>query len=208
MSGKSQQLPSNLVAQEFGEVNVRYVGDKTEVLFTVLMEPTGKDAEGWRTGIALDASISMKWAYGKKLDGKIPADLKAEYEQKGWTLAKKADGVAVRYLSKEAQSDAIAKGHLKYSENVMQNLARDFVEYLASNLDSQGKTHIVYWACGDGGEYEAQGDIAGEMCQELVLEGPKGVAFGKRTQLRPVLQYFDEYFSKARQTMAIFLTDG
>ena len=44
------------VAKEFGEVNVKRVKDSLEVLFTVLMEPSGSGAEGWQTGIALDAS--------------------------------------------------------------------------------------------------------------------------------------------------------
>ena len=43
---RSQQLPSNIIAKEFGEVNVRNTGDKIQILFTILMEPQGEQAEG------------------------------------------------------------------------------------------------------------------------------------------------------------------
>src|ERR1051325_7254430 len=49
--GTSHQLPSSLVAKEFGEVNVTRKRDATEVLFTILMEPQGADSEGWQTGV-------------------------------------------------------------------------------------------------------------------------------------------------------------
>ena len=205
---KSHQLPSTIVAQEFGEVNVRRTGDNVEVLFTILMEPTGQEAEGWRTGVALDASVSMKWAYGKKLDGTIPPEVKAEYDQKGWLTTKIADGLSVKLVKKRALQDAIARGYLRQSENIIQKLARDFIAYLSANLDSQGKTLLAYWACGNGDDYEVLGEVTPEGCENLIIEGPKRVAFGNGTRLLPVLRYFQKEFRSARHTMAIFLTDG
>ncbi len=37
----SHQLPSSMVAREFGEVNVRRTKQAAEVTFTILMEPQG-----------------------------------------------------------------------------------------------------------------------------------------------------------------------
>src|SRR5262245_46247730 len=64
--GVNVQLPSTVVAKEFGEVNVKRRGKELEILFTILMEPT--DAEGWQTGVALDASGSMLGAFGKDIE--------------------------------------------------------------------------------------------------------------------------------------------
>jgi hypothetical protein len=48
--------------EPFGEVNVHRLADDTlEIVATILMEP---DIEGARTGLALDASASMKKMYG------------------------------------------------------------------------------------------------------------------------------------------------
>ena len=205
---KSHQLPSTIVAQEFGEVNVRRIGDSVEVVLTILMEPTGKDAEGWRTGVALDASVSMKWAYGKKLEGKIPPEVKEEYDRKGWLTAKIADGLSVKLVKKRALQDAIAKGYLRQSENIIQKLARDFIAYLSANLDARGKTLLAYWACGNGDDYEVIGEVTPEGCENLLIEGPRKVSFGNGTKLVPILRYFQKEFRSAKQAMAIFLTDG
>jgi hypothetical protein len=88
----SRQLPSTVVAKEFGEVNVRTSGGLTEVTFTILMEPEGSEAEGWQTGVALDASASMMHSYGNALTtgpaGAPPQHLIQEYARKGWIQVK------------------------------------------------------------------------------------------------------------------------
>ena len=206
--GKNHQLPSNIVAEEFGEVNVCYRGDVVEVNFTVLMEPTGKDAEGWRTGVALDASASMKGVYGKKLEGMIPPQVKKQYKKRGWLNTRKIDGTNVERLSRQAMQDAIQQGYLQYGKNEVEELSRNFVSYLASSLDAEGKTHLVYWACGNGSDYEVLGDFGPEECKRLKIDGPKTVKFGTGTNLMPVLRYFENHFAKAQQSMAIFITDG
>lgn len=55
------QLPSNLVVEPFGEVNVFPEGTVLRVKATILMRPT---VEGAQTGLAIDGSASMKKAYG------------------------------------------------------------------------------------------------------------------------------------------------
>ena len=81
----SKQLPSTMVAKEFGEVNVKKGPKETEVTFTILMEPVA--AEGWQTGVAIDASGSMKGAFGKDIEPmpgrQVPQSIWAAYQRKG-----------------------------------------------------------------------------------------------------------------------------
>ena len=84
---------------------------------TILGEPQGREAEGWRTGIALDASSSMQDAYGRRLLGKVPPALLKEYIAKGWVEERQADGRPLRVFQREAYDDAIARGHLKFTPN-------------------------------------------------------------------------------------------
>jgi hypothetical protein len=204
----SRQLPSNMVANEFGEVNVRRVGGQVEVLFTILMEPQGDEAEGWQTGVALDASASMKAWYGRGLEGSVPPAVLELYRRKGWVRDRILDGRSVQSFQEEAFEDAIAKGHLRRTPNIMQSKSREFISYLADNLDADGGTTVIYWACGDGSDYEVLGDFTGEQCRNLTVEGPTRVAFGTGTCLKPAVQYFVNRFHDAERGMYVFLTDG
>ena len=122
-------IPSNLTAAELGKINVRQDGNGMNVSFTILMEPQGSDAEGWQTGVALDASASMKPWYGQALDGRVPPEAMAEYQQRGWIKSKSEDGKTITFLTREAYGDAIKRGHLKMSANIVQPLAREFLAY-------------------------------------------------------------------------------
>jgi hypothetical protein len=168
----SRQLPSSMVCQEFGEINVRRVGSDLEVSFTVLMEPQGSAAEGWQTGVALDASASMKACYGRGVDGKIPPEVQADYARRGWVEEKTVDGRRVATFHAEARRDARAKGYIRAAPNQMEPLAREFIAYLAGNLDADGGATVIYWACGDGSAYEVIGDFTAEQCAALTLGGP------------------------------------
>ena len=88
---ESHQLPSSMVAAQFGEVNVRRHAGRCDVSLTILMEPQGKDAEGWQTGVAVDASGSMKGAFGKGINliGEIPRALLEDYVKKDWMVNQK-----------------------------------------------------------------------------------------------------------------------
>ncbi|AOY80644.1 VWA domain-containing protein [Moorena producens JHB] len=205
---RSHQLPSNLVAQEFGEVNVRKVGQKLEVLFTILMEPQGQEAEGWQTGVALDASASMRGWYGRNLIGKIPEKLNQEYQKKGWIEVKVQDGKRIKIFEAQAYEDAIKKGHFKYSDNIVQPLAQEFIAYLGGNLDADGGTTVIYWAGGDGSKIEVLGDFTQAQCQQLEVNGPKSITFGQGTSLTPAVKYFVERFVDAQRGMYVFITDG
>jgi hypothetical protein len=208
----NRQLPSSMVAKEFGEVNVRRKGDTVEVLFTILMEPTGDAAEGWQTGVALDASQSMLGVYGKGLDpghkGDPPQRLFEDYHRKGWLQLIEHQGQTFPILSPQAKMDLVQKGYFRWSKNTIEPVARDVTAYLAANLDADGGTTVVYWACGDGREVEVIGDLTSEQCATAEFAGPTGVDFGQGTFLAPAVRYFADRFKDARNGMYIFLTDG
>ena len=153
----SHQLSSTIVAQQFGEVNVQKQDNLWKIAFTILMEPTGTAAEGWQTGVALDASLSMK---------------------KAW-------------IKQEVEAPA-----------------RQMIAYLAANLDADGRTTVIYWACGDGSRIEEIGDLTAEDCEHKEFRGPTKVSFGTGTVLQPAVSYFAERFRDAKNGMYIFMTDG
>ena len=206
----SHQLPSSIVANEFGEVNVGKLSDgRLDVRFTVLMAPSGCEAEGWQTGVAIDGSASMRNWYGLQLVGKVPADVLNQYEQRGWLTQAVEDGRKVKRLLKEAYDDAIKQGYLKMSDNIIQAKAREFIAYLASELDADGGTTVIYWACGaDGSATEVLGDFTADQCRSLGIKGPQAEAFGNGTKLLPAVHYFAERFRDAERGMYVFLTDG
>ncbi|MFL5338852.1 MAG: vWA domain-containing protein [Gemmataceae bacterium] len=207
----SRHLPSTMVAREFGEVNVKRAGGETEVRFTILMEPIG--AEGWQTGVALDASGSMMPAFGKGLThgpkGDPPASLLAEYKKKDWLDEYPQPGGKVhRLYSMEAKADLVARGHSVWTKNEVEPLAREATAYLASKLDADGGTTVIYWACGDGNGIEVVGDLTAEQCKTAHFGGPKSVEFGASTHLLPAMKYFAERFKDAENGMYLFITDG
>lgn len=204
-SEKRITLSSTQLNPVFGKVSYQPMGDQLEVMFTILMAAVG---EGWQTGVALDASLSMRSAYGKTLTGKPPADLLQWYQQQGWVNRLKDDGIARIVLTPEAIKDAIRKGHLLPGKNIIEPEARKFVQYLAEHLDADGGTTVIYWACGSGNQIEVLGDVRAEQCPTLAIKGPKQVAFGQGTCLLPALQYFDQRFADAPNGLYIFITDG
>lgn len=205
----SRQLPSSIVAPEFGEVNVRPVGNELEVTFTVAMEPQGVDAEGWQTGVALDASASMRGPFGRLIQGGgIPDAILNEYRRKGWLNDRTEDGRTVPKLKQAGLDDALRRGFIKYTENVVEPRAREFISYLAGNLDADGGTTVAYWACDDGRGVEVVGDFTADQCKALTLAGPTHAKFGSATHLLPALDYFLTRFADAARGMYLFVTDG
>jgi hypothetical protein len=206
--GRNHQLPGDRVAPEFGEVNVRRDGGRLRVELTILMEPQGEMAEGWQTGVALDASSSMMDAYGRLLRGGLPARVADRYRAAGWLADETADGRTRTTLTDRAIAEAVAEGHLRWSENVIEPLARKFIAYLAGNLDADGGTTVAYWACGDGGGVEPLGDFTAERCAALEIRGPRSGEFGTGTRLWPAVEFFLHRFPDAPRGMYLFVTDG
>ena len=198
-------IPSHLTAKELGKVNVRKGDRELQVQFTILMQPEG---EGWRTGVALDASASMKSWYGRAFEGNITPDVAKDYLKKGWMESRVEDGRTVKSLQKQGYEDAIKQGYLKPTPNIVQSLAQEFITYFAGNLDADAGTTVIYWAVGDGSKIEVLGDFREDECRSLVLSGPTNVTFGLGTLLTPAVKYFVERFVDAQRSMYVFITDG
>lgn len=208
------QIPANQVAAEFGEVNVaRNVvsGERLvcDVQLTIAMEPQGQFAEGWRTGLALDGSASMKRAYGRKVEARVDPALLTDYIKQGRLRSYVEDGEPIRRIEREAFAEMQAQGYeINYTANLLQPLVQDFTAYLAGNVDGIGKTVLIYWGCGKGDEIQVLGEFDAGGCQQLTIAGPATVALGKSTNLLPAIAYFSEQYHQAKRGMFIFLTDG
>jgi hypothetical protein len=150
----------------------------------------------------------MRGWYGRALEGKVPDPAVCEYEGKGWVETRQEDGRKVRSFQKDAYEDAIQKGYLKFSQNVVQPLAQEFIAYLAANLDADGGTTVIYWACGKGDVIEVVGDFTEEQCRLLDVQGPRAEGFGGGTFLTPAVRYFVDRFVDAKRGMYVFITDG
>jgi hypothetical protein len=209
---KSHQLPSSMVADGLGEVNVAEFGDSTEVMFTILMEPTGSASEGWQTGVALDASGSMESQYGMGLlegpNGRAPDSLMREYVDRGWITITTHNGRKYTTASRQAKIDLVERGHCRFTINEVEPLAQQMTAYLADNLDADGGTTVIYWACGNGSQIEEVGDLTAMQCTMATFRGPEKLDFGSGTVLTPAVRYFAERFSDAQNGMYIFITDG
>ncbi len=224
-NAKSFQMPANLVVAEFGEVNVwRNMPEKNSevgecrVEFTIAMEPQGRFAEGWRTGLALDASASMKRSYGRKVEARVDPELLTDYIKQGRLRSYLEDGEPTRKIQREAFAEIQERGYeINYTENVLQPLVQNFTAYLAGSLDGTGKTSLIYWGCGKGDEIQVLGEFDALSCQELAIAGPATFQLGKTTKLLPAIAYFanglangysQDPHSQAQRGMYIFLTDG
>lgn len=206
-----QKLPSSVLQPEFGEVRVGVRGDVCHVSFTVLMSLEGKEAEGWQTGVALDASGSMKGPFGRGLVNigkQIPRSLLEEYINRGMIRVVEHQGDKIPIPSDACEVDLVQRGYFKWSDNLVEAQARKFTSYLADNLDADGGTTVIYWACGDGSELEEVGDLTARQCETATFTGPKKHTFGQRTVLTPAVKYFAERFKDAKNGMYIFVTDG
>lgn len=206
MDDRSHQLPSNLVKPEFGEVNYRREADGVAVSLTMNPTMEGAKADGWQTGVALDASHSMRQVYGRGTIGTIPPDVLEGYSKLGWVRDQVVDGRKTRKLKQEAHDDAVRRGLIRNSENAIEPLARDFIAMLADRLDEDGGTTVIYWACGQGDAIEVLGDFTATQCRTLKLTGP--AHFGNGTKLLPAVRYFVDRFADAKKGMYVFLADG
>lgn len=207
-SETNQQLASDLTHEAFGEVNVRRVGNELEVVFTLLMEP---DREGWQTGVALDASASMKELYGQVIDpASIPADAMTRLAAEGHMHVVTRDGRESRSLKPTAMSKLKEWGvQLARKPNLVQEQAQKFLAYFAENVDADGGTTLIYWACGNvGNEFEVVGDFTHAQCATLEIKGPREKKWGDGTYLMPAIQYFVDRFEDAEKGMYAFVTDG
>jgi len=210
------QMPANMVAAEFGEINVwrsipkaNSEGTECRVEFTIAMEPQGRFAEGWRTGLALDASASMKRAYGRKVEARVDPELLTDYIKQGRLRAYLEDGEPIRKIEREAFAEIQDRGYeINFTTNILQPLVQDFTAYLAGSLDGTGKTSLIYWGCGNGDEIQVLGEFDEASCQQLAIAGPPTFKLGKTTKLLPAIAYFADQYRQSPRGIYIFLTDG
>lgn len=199
-------LPADTVNPAFGKVSYRHLEGQIEVTFTM---PPASAGQGWRTGIAMDASTSMQHTYGKMLIANIPDPLLKRYRKKDWARDQKRDGKPYTVIARRGWEDAFANGLARWSENELEPLVRPIMQYFANDVDTLGGTTVVYFGCGKkGGELEDVGIINGEQCESFEVGGPEETPFGKDSQLLPALRYFDENFEAAPQGVFVFITDG
>ena len=64
-----QPLPRSLLQRDFDAITLRREASALHVDFTMGRQLRGERATGWRTGVALDGSASMRDWYGKRLKG-------------------------------------------------------------------------------------------------------------------------------------------
>ena len=201
-------IPGKHVEPALSKVYFQPLGGELEVTFSLARET--EIGEGWRTGIAIDASTSMQSSFGKMVAGEIPPPIFKRYLRKDWARIEKRDGAELRVLTRDAWEDALVNGLLRWTYNEVQEEARKFIEYMASNIDAENETTLVYFSAGlDGDKIEEFGSVQVEECSTVRIDGPEEVPFGqKKTQLLPALKFFDSRFPIAPNGLYVFVTDG
>lgn len=206
MSAITRQLPNNIVHELFGEINITLGSQSMEVSATILLEPI---KEGSQTGVALDGSASMKGSFGGSskfredydwtLNDKLVAEGKATYRHE--------DGKRVIEFLQAGYAELVSSGWIVQEPNIVQPIAIDVIPYLASKIDADGGTTVIYWACGAcGDQIEELGDLTAEQAAVASYNGP--ALWGEGTCLLPALRHFIERFADAEWGFYVFVTDG
>ena len=193
---------------EFSNVTVRKRGEFFHVQLTLLGEPQSSFSRAWKTGLALDASTSMKAEYGRRVIGSIPYKHYNDYQNKGWISSENRDGRRAKSLQRPAVTDALAKGFIRLSPNTLDFIAPELIAYLAGRMDFDASTHLIYWGGGNGSQLEAVGDLKVNEAASLTIDGPDQMMFGDRSLLLPALKYFADKFKDAPLGVVVFITDG
>lgn len=201
-------IPAQETAREFNNVKVRKNGDSFQIQLTLMIQPQNNLCKAWKTGLALDASASMRKVYGRRLTGVIPAKVASEYSNKGWLKKDNRDGHKVKLFTREAVDDALARGLVSATPNTMDFLGSEFIGYLARNLDIDGETTLIYWAGGNGDEIEVYGNVQENVYADLTIDGPEDIIFGKKTLLCPAVKFMVDRFAEYPLAMLVFISDG
>ena len=208
----SIQIPPKMLANEFGEVSIRLVGNQLQVAASLAMGAFVLDGNAERccAGLALDASQSMRDHYGR--GRRLTPDDSARFLREGKIERIVRDGVPITRLTREAKEEAERLGLGKATPNVVQDPAIQIVENMirtfATGGVKEGACEVIYWACGEDGKgIECVSNVTMGNLPGVRLDGPKTVVFGPQTHLAPPFRYFAE---KTRQLSGVFvfLTDG
>jgi hypothetical protein len=104
--------------------------------------------------------------------------------------------------------DAVKRGLVTLSPNIMDYLAPEFIGYMARTLAVDGRTALIYWAGGNGSEIENVGDLNENDCYGLTIDGPEAMMFGNKTMLLPAVKSLVERYSNSNMGMFVFVSDG
>lgn len=193
---------------EFSNVTVRKRGQLFHIQLTLLGEPQNRFSRAWTTGLAIDASASMKVEYGRRVIGSLPYKHYNDYQGKGWISSENRDGRRAKSLQQPAVTDALAKGLIRLSPNTMDFIAPELIAYLASRMDFDASTLLIYFSGGNGSQLETVGEITANEAASLTLDGPEQMMFGDKSLLLPALKYFADRFKDAPLGLIVFVTDG
>ncbi|MBA4064892.1 MAG: VWA domain-containing protein [Isosphaera sp.] len=171
--------------EPFGEVNVHPQKDgSVDIVATILMVP---EIEGARTGLALDASISMKNLYGiSRVVG-------------GGIFSKAAAGGPPNLV------EPVARTMAAYLAQFSATAKCDLV-YWACNLppaQAAGNPDLA------GAGVEPIGSVSADEAETVSIAGPKRLPWGGGTKLLPPVKHFvDSAFKDAPWAICVFVTDG
>ncbi|MCI0376761.1 MAG: hypothetical protein L0215_04075 [Gemmataceae bacterium] len=91
--------------------------------------------------------------------------------------------------------------------NQVTPVAQRICAYLASKIDADGGTTVIYWATGlRGDQVEVIGDLRAEEAERHTFGPPR--EYGTDTRLVPAVKYFVERFADAPWGFYVFITDG
>lgn len=207
----SRQIPPKMLANEFGEVSIRQVDDRLQVAAALAMGAfLLGDCERCMTGLALDASQSMKDGYGRGRT--VPPEVSKQFIARGMYEEVVRDGVVRRLLSPSAKEEMERKQLVRPTANIVQQPANNMVESMIRTFSTGGVTsgscEVIYWACGaTGKEIESLGEVTMGQLDSLKLNGPQSQPFGPHTHLAPPFHYFAER-TKDVTGVFVFVTDG
>ena len=201
-------IPAIEAAEEFSNIYLKRYGNHFRVQLNLMLPPDPTLSKAWKTGLALDASASMKKVYGRRLLGNIPVEQAREYKKKGWLRRETQDGRKAYTLTREAVDDALEKCLVRLTPNVMDYLASEFIGYLAGQLDKTGNTNLIYWAGGNGTGIESIGEFNPRNHSSLTVDGPDNMRFGSASKLLPAVKYFVEKYADTDLSLFVFITDG
>jgi hypothetical protein len=91
--------------------------------------------------------------------------------------------------------------------NQVTPVAQRICAHLASKIDADGGTTVIYWATGmRGDQIEVIGDFRAEQALAHTFGPPR--EYGTDTRLLPAVKYFTERFADAPWGFYVFITDG
>lgn len=213
IEGRNLQIDNRVVHEALGEVNVTKNGDQLDIVATILINPEDS-AEGWQTGMAMDASYSMRRSFGGSnlymLRAFEPTE-EQELIRQGIIERFTQDGKEMYRISPGGYNQLIESGIIRVENdpNEVEEVCRKIVPMLAGHLDADGGTTVIYWAMGESGaEISVLGDLTEAEAATAAYPPVSEDKWGHGTRLMPAIRYFMDTFKDAEMGFYVFITDG